>query len=512
MSETLRPRTINIVAAALGGEGGGVFTNWLLEVALANNWLAQATSLAGVAQRTGATIYYIELFLRDETQLKPPIMSLFPAQGDIDIAISSEIAEAGRMLQRGFVTPERTTLISSTHRVYGITEKSNLADGTIDAQAVQQIAAKYAKAFICYDMQELANSHNAVISAVLLGALAGSELLPFGQQSFVDVIRKTDKAIATNLAAFEASYQAAMSSRSQAHQQNTVQHFSVDGTQPAPKNNAFRLPAGQSRQGTDLLNRLQNNFPESTHFVLYHGLKKTLEYQDFAYADQYLDELAGIIGLDKNDEHCELTNITARHLALWMCFEDIARVAQLKIRTARMDEIRTETKADTKQIIYVTEYFRPRPEEICAILPAAMGSWLLSSKLCRNMLKFLFGGGKKLTTNKLFTYLTLRFLAMFRRFRRISLGWRQEHLMIQAWLTTIKHAAQTDQMLAIELARCGDLVKGYGKTRERTTGQLVAIVEKTASISKASTFVQLRAAALADDDNSQFQKLLNNLP
>ena len=199
MTSVAVPHTINIVAAALGGEGGGVFTNWLIDVAEANNWLSQTTSLAGVAQRTGATIYYIELFPREQASTELPVMSLFPAQGDIDIAISSEIAEAGRMLQRGFITPDRTTLISSTHRVFGITEKSHLGDGTMDPTNVLKLAEKYAKQFVRYDMAKIASTHNAVISAVMLGALAGSGALPFSKQSFTEALRNTGKDVATNM-------------------------------------------------------------------------------------------------------------------------------------------------------------------------------------------------------------------------------------------------------------------------------------------------------------------------
>ena len=69
-----QPKTINIILAALGGEGGGVFTNWLIEVAEANNWLCQSTALAGVAQRTGATIYYVELFPAQSQGDRRPVM------------------------------------------------------------------------------------------------------------------------------------------------------------------------------------------------------------------------------------------------------------------------------------------------------------------------------------------------------------------------------------------------------------------------------------------------------
>ena len=172
-------RTVNLVAAALGGEGGGVFTNWLADVAELEGWFCQTTALAGVAQRTGATIYYLEFFPRSSADEDIPVMSLFPAQGDIDIAVASEIAEAARMVQRGFVTADRTTLLASDHRVYSIGEKQGLGDSTADAEYLREIAGRYSKEFIHYDMLKLANDHGAVISSVLLGAVAGSEAVSY---------------------------------------------------------------------------------------------------------------------------------------------------------------------------------------------------------------------------------------------------------------------------------------------------------------------------------------------
>lgn len=506
MSDERKLRTTNMVVAALGGEGGGVFTNWLIAVAKANGWIAQTTFLAGVAQRTGATIYYIELFPREHAKKEMPVMSLFPAQGDIDIALSSEIAEAGRMVQRGFVTPERTTLISSTHRVYGITEKISLSDGTINPAVLHRMAKKYAKEFLRYDMQVIASRHQAVISSVLLGALAGSGALPFSKQSFVAVILKTDRSVEANLAAFEESYQAATSG--EGAQDSGVQRFEPKTKQPkeADKSSEFQLPAAQTKPGAVLLERL-GKFPKCTHFNLYHGLRKTVEYQDFAYATQYLDELTDILALDRHDENYQLTNTVARYLALWMCFEDIARVARLKIRKQRMAEIREEVQADDGQIIYVTEYFSPRAEEVCAILPAGIGGFLMRGRRRQAMLNALIGGGKKLRTNTVSVYLMLRFIALLGRFRRSSLGYRGEHQMIQAWLAVVKSTAQEDAALALELARCGSLVKGYSDTRARTTSQLSAIVEKVRErkIHHAEDATRLRTAALADDNNTHFQ-------
>ena len=55
-------RAIRIAVLAMGGEGGGVLANWLIDLARRNDYVGQMTSVPGVAQRTGATIYYIEIF------------------------------------------------------------------------------------------------------------------------------------------------------------------------------------------------------------------------------------------------------------------------------------------------------------------------------------------------------------------------------------------------------------------------------------------------------------------
>ena len=124
------PRAITIALLAMGGEGGGVLADWLVDLAEQNGFAAQATSVPGVAQRTGATIYYLEMFPLDQVPAgAQPVLGLSPVPGEVDVVVASELMEAGRALQRGLVTPGRTTLIASTHRVYSMTERTAIADG-----------------------------------------------------------------------------------------------------------------------------------------------------------------------------------------------------------------------------------------------------------------------------------------------------------------------------------------------------------------------------------------------
>ena len=109
-------RPITIAILAMGGEGGGVLADWIVALGEAAGHTAQSTSVAGVAQRTGATVYYIELFPPRETSASAyvrsePVLSLFPAPGEVDIVIASELMEAGRAIARGLVTADRTVLV-----------------------------------------------------------------------------------------------------------------------------------------------------------------------------------------------------------------------------------------------------------------------------------------------------------------------------------------------------------------------------------------------------------------
>ena len=132
------PRPITIAILAMGGEGGGVLAEWIVDLAEHAGYIAQMTSVPGVAQRTGATNYYVELFPKSGTTANtgPPVLGLTPVPGDVDIVIASELMEAGRAVQRGLVTPDKTTFIVSTNRVYAMTEKIALADGRVDSAGV----------------------------------------------------------------------------------------------------------------------------------------------------------------------------------------------------------------------------------------------------------------------------------------------------------------------------------------------------------------------------------------
>src|SRR6202035_2922926 len=120
-----------------------------------------------------------------------PVMALMPVPGDVDCVIASERAEAGGAIQRGLVSPERTTLISSTHRTYAIAEKSAMGSGAADTEGLTELVRRQAKRVVLFDMEETAERNHSVISSVLLGALCGAGVLPFRKSNFEETIKKS---------------------------------------------------------------------------------------------------------------------------------------------------------------------------------------------------------------------------------------------------------------------------------------------------------------------------------
>src|SRR4051794_35774760 len=168
-------RPIAILIAALGGEGGGVLTDWIVAAASQLGFPVQSTSIPGVAQRTGATTYYIEIVPVPWSELSGnrPVLALAPGIGDVDIVVASELMEAGRAIGAGFVTPDRTLMIASTARSYLVVEKTAMADGRYDSARLVKAIEGHAQEHLLIDMEALAKQSGAMINAVMLGIIAG---------------------------------------------------------------------------------------------------------------------------------------------------------------------------------------------------------------------------------------------------------------------------------------------------------------------------------------------------
>ena len=190
-------RPFTLLIAALGGEGGGVLTDWIVSAAEASGLPVQSTSIPGVAQRTGATTYYVEIFPVPLAELggRRPVLALAPGVGDVDLVVASELLEAGRAIANGFVTTDRTLLIASVSRVYLTVEKMQMADGRYDSERLLKAAEQNAQRAILFDMETAAKQAGAIVNAVMLGAIAGSGRLPVPVEAFEAAIKHDGKAV-----------------------------------------------------------------------------------------------------------------------------------------------------------------------------------------------------------------------------------------------------------------------------------------------------------------------------
>jgi indolepyruvate ferredoxin oxidoreductase beta subunit len=490
MNDATAPRPISIAIAAMGGQGGGVLADWILQVAEGAGWTVQTTSVPGVAQRTGATVYYVALFPPGDGDRRP-VLGLIPVPGDVDICLAAELMEAGRALRRGYVTPDRTVLIASTHRDYAIEEKSALGDGRRDGDAVLDAAAQASARLIAFDMEALARRHGSVISAVLLGVLAGAAALPFARADFEAAIRQAGKGVDASLAAFAAGF-ARVSG-------DPVVAVSVAADE-------VELPHG-------LRERVAVSYPEPLRSVVTLGVARMLDYQDEDYAALYLERLEPFVGLDSRGQ--PLASEIARHLALWMAFEDTFRVADLKRRPERFARIRAEVGAQPGQLLRVTEYLHPRLEEVADSLPEPWGHRVRNWPWLRWLARHLIGRGRKVASHTVTGYLQLWLLAHGARWRRQTPRYAREQAAIDGWLAQLRAVAPDDPALAVELARCQQLVRGYGDTHARGESAYQRIVERAAALAgeadAAATVARLREAALADEQGTHLGEVLVTL-
>lgn len=480
-------RPVCILIAAMGGEGGGVLTGWLVGAAQREGYPVQSTSIPGVAQRTGATTYYIEIW--PEKTDRRPVMCLNPMPGQVDVMIASEFVEAGRAIANGYVSPDRTLLIASTHRVYAVAEKSAMGDGRYDAGKLFRAAKDHAKQTILFDMDQAAKDAGSILNAVLLGALAGAGALPISPEAFEAGIRAEGKAVDSNLAGYRFGL---------AHGRGELEQRAL---RQAPKPNS----------GTVMTERIIR-LPDAAQLFASEGVHRLVDYQDEAYARLYLDRLEKIAALGDD----LLTAEVARHLALRMSFEDVIRVAQLKLKPERFAAIERETRIKPGQPYAVAEFLKPGIEEIAGLLPPVLARAILDFSGKRGWNKRLHLG-MTVRSNRIGGYLKLRLMAGLRIWRPRSHRYAEEQDRIADWLDLITRAAKKDIALAREITECARLIKGYGDTFRRGADNfdmirrrviLPALEGRILAAQAVDAVIQARTAALADPEGNGLGNML----
>ena len=486
-------KPLSIAIMATGGQGGGVLADWIVELAEREGWAAQSTSVPGVAQRTGATIYYIELM---KPQLhRHPVFSLMPTPGDVDVVLAAELMEAGRAILRGLVRPSRTTLIVSTHRSLAVVEKVVPGNGIADPLAVAAAAEQAARRVIGFDMNELAQNTGSMISAVMFGALAAAEVLPFSRGAFEQAIRSGGKGIDASLEAFAAAYE--KTCRSAAH------------SLPSDTEKATDTPLGTTpnRQLNQLIDRVRGHVAEAAQAMVFAGVRRLVDYQDVAYAHEYLDRIAELHALDVGagggQRHFAFTTQAAKYVAVAMAYDDIIRVADLKTRASRFARIRRELDLKQGPVVRTTEYMHPRLEEVLSVLPPAVGRFLDRRPRVRGALARRIDKGRRLRTDTLSGFLLLYTIGQARFLRRRSARHHQERAHLESWLAAARECLPKNYGLAVEILACRRLVKGYSDTHARGLAKFDRVMEAVpklvATPNAAASLRHLREMALKEE-------------
>ncbi|MCB2102066.1 MAG: indolepyruvate oxidoreductase subunit beta family protein [Rhodobacterales bacterium] len=433
-----RPLCLQI--AALGGQGGGVLTDWLTEAARHAGYPAQATSIPGVAQRTGATTYYFELYPEKDPPA-PPLFSLFPDTDDLALMAALEPTEAGRALERGLITG-RTTVITARDRIYSTDEKMKAGDGRVPAGRMMDALQASAAGLIALDVEDLARRSGGQGNAVLFGAIIGAGVLPLGPDDARDAIAAGGKAVDSNLAGFEAGLEAAKRG----------------GDGPARDPDLVYDPVPDALAGE------LDGVPEALRPIVGHGLARLLDYQDAAYARHYRARLAPFLAADEG-----LAREVARRLAAWMAAEDVIRVAQLKTKPGRLARIRGELGIGPDEPLRVYDYLKPGAEEVAHVLPDPLAKAILATGLGRK------GIGLRLPSAHPVGFGLLKLMAALRPLRRRSHGFGKEQAAIEQWLAAVTAAAAVDPALARDTAELAVWARGYGPVRQRGLDRLAGL-------------------------------------
>ena len=448
-------KPLTLLIAALGGEGGGVLASWLHAGAIASGHFVQGTSIPGVAQRTGATTYYLEIVpgageLHSAAGARP-ILALNAAPGEVDLVVASELLEATRAIGAGFVTPDRTLLIASSARVFTIDEKIAMGDGRLDGARMAELAGLFARRAVLADFAAIAARAQGPLNAVLLGAVAASGALPISTEAFRAAIRAEGKAVDANLRGFEAGLQDGSDTS------RTKGIKSLASTPPDLGNRANKGSDPLSSTPAPLLAFAE--FPVSAHAVLAEGVRRLTDYQSESYAERYLARVRRFAARPGADG--VFMRELARHLALRMSVEDVIRVAQLKLREARLARVAQEARARPGDIVDVTEYMKPGPEEIFGLLPPRLGRWALAR------VRHDRAWPLKVTTTRLSGFLRLKALAALKVWRPRTLRFAEEEAWVERWLALIERTLAVSPAAAREVVATAALVRGYADTYKR---------------------------------------------
>ena len=253
----------------------------------------------------------------------------------------------------------------------------------------------------------------------------------------------------------------------------------------------------------------ERGFPAEAGVVLREGVARLTDYQNETYANRYLARVKRIAGHPRADG--ELVRELARHLAVRMSVEDVIRVAQLKLRDTRLARVTHEAQARQGDIVDITEYMKPGPEEVLGLLPPRLGRWALAR------VRHDRSWPLKVRTTRFSGFLRLKLLAGLKFWRPRTLRFAEEEAWVERWLELVEQTLSGDPAAAREVVASAALVRGYADTYKRGLANWTRIMEAVVALGLsgalpraqfADAILQARLAAMKDPEGEALAKTI----
>jgi len=154
--------------------------------------------------------------------------------------------------------------------------------------------------------------------------------------------------------------------------------------------------------------------------------------------------------------------------------------------------------------------------ELAGLLPTAWANRLLRwdrSRVLQGHMPWALP--LKIGTHSVIGMLALRLMAALKAVRPWGSRFQAEQQAITTWVDAVQRSTAHDPALGLEVARCGQLIKGYGSTNERGKDNLLHIIthmvtsQRSSSVlASAQAVAQIRQAALQDEAGQALDQAL----
>jgi indolepyruvate ferredoxin oxidoreductase beta subunit len=443
-----------LLIPAVGGQGGGVLSEWIVDAALGTACACTAPRFrawrSGPARRRTTS----SCTRRPERRRRRSGLLALSGPGALDVLVAPEFLEVGRMIELGFVSPLRTTVVASTHpplldsredrdRARDLSAGGSAAGGRGRRAAAGGVRRPHAGARARHrDQRDLA------------GRTRRQRVLPIPDAAFRSAIERKGVAVKSNLSGFELGLALVRTRTLGARRARPRRASGRERWRVEP---LASLPAD--------LRPLVETLPLPVRALAAHGVTKLIDYQDAAYARRYLELL----------RPSSRSPPAAR--PRWRppgCRAVPGAVDELRGRGARgrSEDARGAVRAHSRLgaggdgAVVVTDYLKPDLDEIWGVLP---------DRLVRPIARWAERRwphgrptvGQHVRTTTISGFLRVWLLARLKRLRPISYRAREEHARIARWLDAVQTCAGADPSVAAEVAQAAQLVKGYGDVRRR---------------------------------------------